>query len=255
MKTIPTPPTLPGTPAQAPRMDLYAFIHKALRSLMSDTLLRLGRADADDRASADGALAQVRELLAACEAHITKEEHYVHPLVERAVGGASSRVAGEHQDHADSIGGLRALCDGVEQVTGPVRAGALHRLYLELSRFVGENFEHMQVEESRHNAVLWAHYSDAELKAVHDEILAGIQPAEMMFIMRWMLPALSPTERLGMLAGMQAEAPPPAFAAVLDLAREVLDAAQWAGVQRGLGLTAATDPSIQPATQPALLAA
>ncbi|MFZ5520733.1 MAG: hemerythrin domain-containing protein [Pseudomonadota bacterium] len=236
MNTLPTPP-------HASRLDLYAFIHKALRSLMSDTLLRLGRADADDRASAEGALAQVRELLAACEAHIAKEERYVHPLLERAVGGASSRIADEHQDHADSISGLRALCEGVEQATGPARAGALHRLYLELSSFVGENFEHMQVEESRHNAVLWAHYSDAELKAVHDQILAGIQPAELMFIMRWMLPALSPAERLGVLAGMQAEAPAPAFAAVLDLAREVLDAAQWAGVQRGLGVAPEAEPA------------
>ena len=230
-------------PTGAPRMDLYAFIHKALRNLMADTLLRLGRADADDAASTGAALTQVRELMTACEAHIDKEEHYVHPLVERGVCGASSRITGEHQDHADSISGLRALCDGIEQAAGPARAGALHRLYLELSRFVGENFEHMQAEESRHNAVLWAHYTDDELKAVHGEILASIQPAEMMFIMRWMLPTLSPSERLGLLAGMQAEAPPPAFAAMLDLSRQVLDAGQWAGVERGLGLAPATEPA------------
>lgn len=243
--TISAAPTRPAV--HAPRMDLYAFIHKALRSLMADTLLRVGRADADDGASTDGALAQVRELLAACEAHIAKEEQHVHPLIERAVGGATSRIAGDHEDHADSISGLRALCDGVQHGTGPARAAALHRLYLELSRFVGENFEHMQVEESRHNAVLWAHYGDEQLKAVHDEILAGIPPAELMFIMGWMLPALSPAERLGVLAGMQAEAPPPAFAAVLDLARQVLDAGQWAGVQRGLGLDAAAAPTAEPA--------
>jgi hypothetical protein len=31
--------------AQAPRMDLYAGIHKALRALMADTLLAVGRMD------------------------------------------------------------------------------------------------------------------------------------------------------------------------------------------------------------------
>ena len=32
----------------APRLDLYAPIHKALRSFMSDTLVRVGRIDVAD---------------------------------------------------------------------------------------------------------------------------------------------------------------------------------------------------------------
>lgn len=234
--TQPHPAPLSAAPSGAPRMDLYAFIHKALRSMLADTLLRLGRTDAHDPVQTQAALGQVRELLAACESHIAKEERYVHPLVERAVGGAASRIAGEHEDHAAAIAELRSLCAGVEQAVDAARPDALHRLYLALSGFVGENFEHMQVEESRHNAVLWAHYSDAELKAVHDDILAGIEPQELMSILGWMLPALNPAERLGLLGGMQAEAPPPVFAAVMGLAREVLDAGQWAGVRRGLAL-------------------
>ena len=34
--------------AAAPRVDMYSGIHKALRALMADTLLAVGRMDAED---------------------------------------------------------------------------------------------------------------------------------------------------------------------------------------------------------------
>jgi hypothetical protein len=57
--------------------------------------------------------------------------------------------------------------------------------------------------------------------------------------MRWMIPGLSAAERLGLLSEMQRHAPPEAFGAVLALAREVLDAADWAALAQGLGVPAA----------------
>jgi hypothetical protein len=56
------------------------------------------------------------------------------------------------------------------------------QLYRHPARFVAENFEHMQVEETVHNEALWAHYTDAELKALHDRLRASIPPAEMMLV-------------------------------------------------------------------------
>ena len=32
-----------------------------------------------------------------------------------------------------------------------------------LALFIADNFQHMHVEETAHNAVLWARYTDAEL--------------------------------------------------------------------------------------------
>ena len=49
--------------AEPARLDLYLSIHKALRSFMSDTLVRVGRIDVADAADRDAALAQLDRLL------------------------------------------------------------------------------------------------------------------------------------------------------------------------------------------------
>ncbi|MDR7272848.1 hypothetical protein J2X20_005533 [Pelomonas saccharophila] len=57
--------------------------------------------------------------------------------------------------------------------------------------------------------------------------------------LRWMLPALAPAERLGLLAGMKANAPAPVFGVVLALARERLNDDDWGALARGLGIPVA----------------
>jgi hypothetical protein len=51
------------------------------------------------------------------------------------------------------------------------------------------------LEETAHNAVLWQCYTDAELMGVHGALVASIPPHEMMLVMRWMVPFMSPAER------------------------------------------------------------
>ena len=46
-----------------PRVDMYAFIHKALRAYMSDTLVGLGRVDTQDDLELAQACARVQQLL------------------------------------------------------------------------------------------------------------------------------------------------------------------------------------------------
>jgi hypothetical protein len=94
----------------------------------------------------------------------------------------------------------------------------------------------MHVEETAHNAVLWARYTDAELAQIHDALLATIPPAEMAVVARWMLPYLNPAERLGMLREAGSKMPQPAFHAMLEGVRPHLATKDWAQLARGLGL-------------------
>lgn len=217
----------------APRFDLYAAIHKALRLAMADTLVRAGSLDAADAAKCRDLVAQVRLLAAMCRAHVAKENAYLHPAIEARRPGGSGRIAGEHEEHLVAIDALEALAAIFEAAP---TAAAAHRLYRQLAAFVGENLEHMDVEESLHNALLWAAYSDAELIAIHERILASIEPEEMGIVLHWMLPALSPMERAGMLGEMRAKAPPPAFEGVLQLARARLPGAEWQKLSEALAL-------------------
>ena len=222
--------------AAAPRLDMYSGIHKAMRSAMADTLCAVGRMDWDDAADRDAVTQRVLDLLSLCASHLKHENEHVHTAMEARAAGASSAIAHEHDEHVRHIVELRDAVAGLRDCVAAERAVRAQFLYRALAIFVAENFQHMHVEETAHNAVLWARYTDAELAEVHDALVASIPPQEMMAFARWLVPALSPAERLGLLADMRAKAPAEAFAAILDVARPHLRTDEWAKLARGLGL-------------------
>lgn len=217
----------------APRVDLYAPIHKALRLFMGDTLARVGRVDVSDAADLAAALHQVEALLEACRSHLSHENQQVHAAIEARRPGVTQRVAAEHEEHLEAIAALGA--DAAALWALPTAAAA-HRLYRHLAVFVGENLVHMNVEETAHNAALWDSCNDAELMDVHQRIMASIEPAEMALVLRWMAPALTPAERAEMLGAMQQQLPPEAMRQVLDIVRANVDDTAWAKLARALGL-------------------
>lgn len=187
--------------AKPARVDLYVNIHKALRLFMTDTLMRLSCVDIDDAGQRQAVLSQVLDLLTACRMHVDKENTYVHPALEARCPGVSRAIGDEHVEHLRAITALERETQALQ--AAPHHAGAL-RLYRHLSRFVGENFEHMLVEETRHNAALWDAYTDEELMALHMRLVSSIPMAEMLVVMRWMVPALTPAEQDELIGGMPA---------------------------------------------------
>ncbi|NCT82834.1 MAG: hypothetical protein GXC94_06795 [Comamonadaceae bacterium] len=211
----------------SPRLDLYAHIHKGLRLFMSDTLLQLSRLDVDDPQDLAAGLAQLDALLDAAHHHLDKENRFVHPALEARCAGSSAAIAAEHEEHLQSIAALRAESAALRALPG---AAAAQRLYRRFAAFVAHNFEHMEVEESRHNQALWAAYTDAELAEIHGRILASIGPREMSETLRWMIPALTPAERALIVGSL----PPAVQAPVLAAVQPLLDHQAWAKLSRAL---------------------
>lgn len=223
----------------APRMDLYAGIHKALRALMVDTLHALGRVDTQDDLEVAQASERAVELLAVCAGHLQHENDFIHVALEERAPGSSSRIGHEHGEHEHHIAQLSALATSLMSCPRAARAGVAHDLYHRLSLFVAHNFEHMYFEETAHNAVLWACYSDEELAALEGRLVASLPPEEMLLIMRWMVPALSHGERVGLLSSMRANAPAPVFGMVLGAVQPHLNQRDWGKLSHALGLPAA----------------
>lgn len=219
-----------------PRMDMYAFIHKGLRAFMSDTLTGLGRVDTGDELEMSQACARVLQLLDFCRSHLHHENAFVHPAMERAAPGSAATVAHEHEGHERAIAALAAGTAQLMACARERRARVAHALYQQLALFVAHNFEHMQLEETAHNAVLWAHYSDAELAAIEGALVASIPPEEMRVVLRWMLPCMAPAERALMLGDMRRNAPPQAFEAALAVVRPHLTQIEWDKLARALEL-------------------
>ncbi|RZJ11397.1 MAG: hypothetical protein EON50_13270 [Acidovorax sp.] len=220
----------------APRMDMYAGIHKALRAYMSDTLLGLGRMDVDDDLEFAHTCDRVMQMLDLCRSHLHHENQFVHAAMEAREPGACAGVEAEHGEHEAAIA---ALADGISHLLAcarPARAATAHAVYRQLALFIAHNFEHMDEEETAHNRVLWEHYSDEELVRIHDALVASIPPHEMMATARWLVPFMSPAERTALLSDMQQHAPAPVLAAVLAHVQPHLTQAEWAKLMRSLGL-------------------
>ena len=233
-------PDTPGdAPAAAPasmRLDLYAPIHKALRLALTETLVLVGRLDVRDAAELVSTLARLEDLLDLCTRHLEHENALVHPAIEARQPEGTRRTADDHVEHLASIEALRAEGEALRDARPEARAGIALRLYRHLALFVAENLQHMHVEETVNNALLWAHYGEAELVDLHERLLASIPPAEHLEVARWMVPALTPAERAGMLQGARAGMPPEAFLGYLEHVRPHVDARGWTKLAQALGV-------------------
>jgi hypothetical protein len=217
------------------RVDLYATIHKALRALMADTLLAVGRMDPTDGLDVAQATDRVLELLGLCRSHLAHENDFVHTAMEARATGSTALAAADHREHEEHLAQLAQAVEALRAAPTAQRPGLAQDLYRRLGLFVAGNFEHMNVEETAHNAVLWARYTDAELIGIHTELVASIPPQEMMFTLRWMVPYMNPAERAEMLLGMKANAPAPAFQAALATVRPHMTQREWEKLEHALG--------------------
>ena len=174
------------------RVELFGPAHKALRYAGARVLVELGKC-VGELGEVARALAATRDLLVLHAIHQRVEDTIVIPAIEARRPGASVRLADAHADHAEVIGALRTRLATLEERGASPEA--LHALYLEVSRFVADNFLHMYEEETLAGPLLEEAYSQAELAAFHARIPTVLSQAERDAFLASMLPALSHTDR------------------------------------------------------------
>ncbi|HVE53742.1 MAG TPA: hypothetical protein VNB23_10220, partial [Ramlibacter sp.] len=192
--------------------------------------------DPADPAEVADTTGRVLQLLGFCASHLEHENRFVHAAIEARAAGASDAIAHEHDEHLAYIAQLAQAVAVLQTAPDAQRHALATHLYREFALFIADNFRHMHVEETAHNAVLWARYTDAELVAVHDTLVASIPPDEMMTISRWLVPFMNPLERFHMVADMRAKAPAAAFDALLHAVRPYLAQRDWGKLSRDLAL-------------------
>ncbi|WP_341675809.1 hypothetical protein [Niveibacterium sp. SC-1] len=221
------------------RYDIYALVHKGLRSAMGQTLYLAGRIDPDDEADLAALAQELEGLLLFCGSHVQHENDFIHTAMEARAPGSASRTADEHQDHLEEIAELGLLLERLKATPRGQRAVVQQLLYRVLAGFVAENYLHMSIEESHNNGVLWAHYSDAEIAGIEAALVASIPPEKVGLSMRWMLSAMSHGERCGFLGAIRAHAPAPAFEGLVGLARSVVAPRDFLKLESALQATPA----------------
>jgi hypothetical protein len=161
----------------------------------------------------------------------------VHAAIEARQPAGAARTAEDHVEHIETIATLREETAAVRRAKRQTQPMLAHRLYHHLALFVAENLQHMHIEETANNAALWSLYSDAELHEIHARLLAGIPPAKELQVARWMIPALNPMERAGILGHAKTQMPPEAFLGVLVHVQPHLDQPGWLKLAVAVGVS------------------
>lgn len=198
------------------RYDLYLVIHKGIRALVTDSLLRAGRMDPFDDEETSAVVARVRDLVELAESHAHHEERFIHKAMEARAPGSTRDIDEDHRTHREALAGLARGCDEVARSTGAARAAAALALYRALALYVAKDLVHMHAEETENNAVLWATYSDEELVALTERLVASVPPRQNAIFARWMASASAPAERAQLLANARGKMPAPAFSGMLQ---------------------------------------
>lgn len=231
-------PTLAETTTavcHASRVQPYRFIHKALRMLMFRTLQQAATFDAADITERASLVGAVEELLKVCSEHLGHENSFFHAALRERAPRAVLAFDDDHLGHEASIAALRTQLARVAAGGAAVR-GEAYALYLGLTRFVGENLEHMADEETRLTHAFWQHFSDAEIEAIEQRLMATFSPEKSAYYARWMARGLDDVELAALAAGARAGLPPEAFAGVLELLMAELPPLRRAKLARAMAL-------------------
>lgn len=170
---------------------MFAVIHKALRYAGAHAIIDLGKC-AGDLGAVDRALRATRELLDLHEMHQRVEDQYVIAAIEARRPGAAARLIDAHADHEHCIFELRRRVAAVALDPGPA---VLHRLYLEVTRFVADAALHMYEEETLAQPLLEEVYTHDELVAIAGRARDSVAPDEHQLFAGYLLPAMSYADR------------------------------------------------------------
>jgi hypothetical protein len=141
------------TNASAPRLNLYARIHKAQRAWLARCLLAAGRADASDTAAVEVACADVLRLVRHLQDHATHEERFIHPLLQEVAPQVDEMLQGDHRELDEAMSALAASA----------RSRDIADVYGGLVLLTTRYFRHVEREETVATMELQQHFDDAAL--------------------------------------------------------------------------------------------
>jgi hypothetical protein len=92
----------------------------------------------------------------------------------------------------------------------------------------------MAQEEEVLNNILWCRFTDAEIFAMEQNILANIPVEELTIYSQWMIRGLNNHEIINWLKTIEKTAVGPVFQVLFSLAETELSAIRWQKIQEGL---------------------
>jgi len=197
-----------------PRMNGYGFPHKGLRLALSRLVVASGNTDYSDEVSLNALKSLAKEVIELLHVHGVAEDTVILPALEERVPGSTATNVEDHKMLEEEVAEFAKQLDGITIASGPA-AGA--KFYESVTAFFANYINHMAMEESDMNALIWDNFSDEEIMSWTGRIMSTLTPAQISSFFKYMVPALNPFERNIMMGGFKANAPAEFFNSVIGM--------------------------------------
>lgn len=214
----------------ATSINPYKDIHKGIRKLLIDLLQQAGATvpqDEDQVRQLHQQFVRVQDLL---DIHREIEDAALAPVIN-AAGGAEqlSRIEQDHSDLHQELDDLEQQLKAMLENQADTEQGL--RFYLDLSRHVAGQLQHMATEEQLIWPLLSHHCHDQQMLEVQAKARQLTPPAAMQVLIKAMIPAINATEREIVLGNMKKGLSEEAFKGVCALSSSVLTDGEWRSLQ------------------------
>jgi hypothetical protein len=155
------------------------------------------------------------------------EELYQLPLLERKIPGSVKHDNLEHEIIEKKINLLNRSFNNLISSSNGDRKLKGEVFYHLLNEFISDYLNHMRDEELETARLFYEHCTDEEISSAFKKIVANMMPQDMMIMLKYMIPAINDNERVELFKGIKANAPQPAFNAIMILTQSLLSANDW----------------------------
>jgi hypothetical protein len=217
------------------RYNIFGQVHKGLRALLYETIIKLQQTDFAEAEDADEAIQQVQMVIALFDEHAHTEDNFILPALAAFEPSVTDLFAQEHVIDLNLGKKLNGLLQAFSLSVSP---DAKHELGAAISHSIFEfalfNLAHMKKEEEVLNKLLWRYFDDAHLHGITANILAHVPADKMPLYNKWMMRGLSNTEIIHWLKEVKNNAPDFVFQSFLGLAMAELTDSRWQKIQEQL---------------------
>lgn len=223
------------------RYRTYDVPHKGLRNAFSQLVVRCSATDYTNGHDVEELAFLADDVFRFLHLHAHAENDVVLAQLEERLPGSTAHDRDDHDDlHVlqheleTLLADMRGRSRKAEDVTtmGQTFADGVHRL-------VARHLEHMSGEETTTQVQLWQHFTDEELHGHAGIIMSKHAPEELLMELRFIVPALSHPERVGLLSTIQAMAPEPFVRNVFDVVRNNMTTKDFTKLEEALSANAA----------------
>ena len=205
------------------RYNGFTLIHKALRAMLYDASLSIQQTWFANIEEAETPLEKIESVLYTFEQHAHHEDHFILPAIEQFEPELVHSFEEEHVTDVLLGNRLKNLLNIYRHMNFTEErlevGSAITKAFVEFMVF---NLEHMAKEELLLNPALWEHYTDEQLVALNQKLVASIPKEEVAATARWMMRGINNIDAINWLKAVKKNAPSFVLQSLLQLAEDEL---------------------------------